>query len=1039
MKGLFKYFFLAASTLGVMVGVSSCTQKEQKYVKGEFDFTVELKSGRANKVYLNVYQEEGTRDRIVQRQANNDGTERHYRYTVRDTTYGEEEIIGEDYITVDEEGYITPLQLTVVPIPVTVKELESEITRNIKISVINKNPNANSGANYSTNSEQRTEILGKLESFAMNNFLTGITLFENGGYIRYSSRVGLPTEDYIPGYGFGLLSEGTLTGELSGVSNYKSYLQSATSSETYTINAWNATGSQVGDLNGYITSSYWSIKLDPTDNTKYVWYPQLAKDTVVRNDLENGGTHTVENTRPVPVNNNGTLVTKETKNEKGLYRRWRVYVKTNEIAYRTASSGSSYNNRAVELADYEFVYKLLLTQASALTRGSELASDTSYGIKGGYSYFRNTKEITAAKATELWNRMKTEGTLGIKTGTSDELGNGAYIEFELINPVDDFTAMYTLSSSLYSPLPESFMNTIGGDNGWITAGKLYGTWGGAPAGYDDTAWITSKTLCLGPFYIERWDLGSQIVFARNGSWYETQPAGGDRYHIPGVHISVETAATRDPDWIYKMFNKGKLDSCALPKSVLEKTGPKTTDKQAKGDSTFKLNVNSCTQERSDYLFGKNGVISKHSTPRTVHPWMSNNNFLRGIFWSIDRYTFAKKRGVRPSYEYFADSYLSNPDEGESYNTTDAHKEALRDFGINLDIEDDDDPEKYGFNRDKAVAYFQTAIDELLESGGIKKLGTASNPTKLTIDIWWMYQSDIEDYGKDIKNFLNDVFNDPDICSNRARLNIKNHAVTQWEQVYNDHLMTGDFDLGFGAISGNSLNPLNFMEVLRSDNSSGFTLNWGTDTGKISDTYPINYDGKEWTYDSLWAAGDHGVIAKDGEEVKAVESGYMTAPRKLSNINEFIEGGNIAAAGGILYIPFNFVAVTEGVEFDIDRVQLYLLGTESYAVDPSNLVIKYKTDGSIDHLEITIPAADAAQINTRLFEDNELQDQIDDLDPVKDAEKIANLQTPFKYSNYNVFWVVEVYYNLTISGTMPTESVYYIAKNEGEVERSFARM
>ena len=1028
------YVFLATSALAMTLGIASCT-KETPAPKGEFSFTAELESGRVNKVYLNVYQETGEKDRIIIHEANKKG-DTNYTFTVR----GE----GLDYIDVDRNGYIEPLQLTTSAVSVIVRETNSNITANVKINVINKMPNANSGANYSTDKEDRTNILGELEGFAMKNFLTGITLFENGGYIRYSDRArsGLPTDDYIVGYGFGLLAEGRISGSLPGDVTYPTYLHSATSSETYTINAWNATGSQVSDLNSYITSSYWSMKLDPEDSTRAIWYPLLAKDTVTRYKLDGDGafdeTETVTNNRPVPVDNSGNLVNKNTMNEKGLYRRWRVYVKTNEIAYRTAAGGQ-FNNRAVQLEDYEFVFKLLLTQATALTRGSELASDTSYGIKGGYSYFRNTKEITAARATEQWERMKNNGSLGIKTGTDTALNNGApYIEFELINPVDDFTAMYTLSSSLYSPLPEAFMNTVGGDNGWITAGKLYGTWGGAPAGVDDTQWITSKTLCLSPFYIERWDLGSQIVFARNNSWYETEPAGGDRYHIPGVHISIETAATKDPDWIYKLFNKGKLDSCGLPKSVLEKTGPKSTDKQAKGDSTFKLNVNSCTQEMSDYLFGRNGVISKHSTPRTVKPWMSNNNFLRGLFWSIERDTFAAKRGVRPSYEYFADSYMSNPDENESYNTTDAHKDALRDFGIDPDIDDPEDRRQYGYDFDRAVTYFQAAVDELVQNGGIKKLGTAGNPTKLNIDIWWMYQSDIEDYGKDIKNYFEAAFNHPDVCSGRAKLVVNNFAVTQWEQVYNDHLMTGDYDLGFGAISGNSLNPLNFLEVLRSDNSSGFTLNWGTDTGKIDEANPIVYDGKEWTFDSLWAAGDHGVIAKDGEEVKAVEAGYMTAPRTLEDISQFIEGGDMSE-GGILYIPFNFVKVTEGVEFDITSVKLYLLGTEAYAVDPSDLEIKYDEQGNVDHLEITISAEDAASINQSLFENNELQDQIDELDPAKDAEKIADLRVPFKYSKYNIFWAVEVYYDLTISGTMPTENVYYIARNEQEVERAFARM
>ena len=35
--------------------------------------------------------------------------------------------------------------------------------------------------------DERAEILGKLESYAMNNNLTGITLYEDGGYAMYNT------------------------------------------------------------------------------------------------------------------------------------------------------------------------------------------------------------------------------------------------------------------------------------------------------------------------------------------------------------------------------------------------------------------------------------------------------------------------------------------------------------------------------------------------------------------------------------------------------------------------------------------------------------------------------------------------------------------------------------------------------------------------------------------------------------------------------------------------------------------------------------
>ena len=1066
-----RYLFLTASALSIMFGLASCGDAPST-PQADFDFTVELNHKRT-KVYLNEYKEhpETFDDHIVVHESNKaPGVT--YNYTYRVKSGGSSE-----YVAVDSRGYITPKKLTDETMPtvkIQVYEATSDITRTISFQITNRNPAANAGANYSSSKEEKNTILGELESFAMNNFLTGITLFENGGWVRYSNRVKLGTETFVAGYGFGLLSEGSLNGTLPGITDsWPNYLRSATSSETYSINAWNAEGSQISDLNSYITSGFWGTRLDES-RTSYEWYPALAKDTVVRYDLDATGdstsTKTVQNNRPVPVDDKGNLITHKTKNEKGLYRRWRVYVKTSEVSYRTMAN-NGYDKRPVELEDYVFPFKMLLTQACGTFRGAELASDTSYGIKGGYTYFRNTKETTPSKADAEFNRVtnydpetgvrKFGGELGISTGKSDELGNGEYIEFELINPIDDFTAMYTLSSSLYSPLPESFMvNLPENNNSWISAAKNYGEYGKKPQAEDDTNWFRRNMLCIGPFYLERWDTNSQIIFKQNDEWFEHTATVNPRYHIPGVHISIESKAQKDADHVWNLFNKGKLDSAGIPKSYLESKDHDPVpeagkqDKKTRGDSTFKLNVNSCNQEMSDYLFGPEGKIEKHNPGRKVKPWMANNDFLRGLFWSIKRKDFAEARGVNPSYEYFADAYLTdienpnyNPEtdpvedkyKSVSYNTTDEHKRALTSF-LGFDPTSpawrDTDDAKYGYSNGTAVQYFQTAVSELVKSGDIV-LGTKSTPTEITIEVWWMYQSDIDEYGKDIKNYFEEAFNDNDVANSCVKLNVINDNVTDWQDVYKKHLMTGEFDLGFGAISGNTLNPLNFLEVLRSDNSSGFTLNWGCDTSKVSETYPIIYDGQEWSFDALWAAGDHGVIAQEGEEVKAVKHGYMKAPRDLDDPTKVLEGGDLSQ-GGILQIPFEFVEVENGVEFEITKIQVYLPGTDNLVLtkDDAELNIIKDGTGKVTFIEVSISKAIGEDINSRLFEANDLQDAYD---RETDPEKKADIAKPFKMTKYNLYWAVEVYYDLKITGAMPVENVYYIAASESDVERSFARL
>lgn len=83
------------------------------------------------------------------------------------------------------------------------------------------------------------------------------------------------------------------------------------------------------------------------------------------------------------------------------------------------------------------------------------------------------------------------------------------------------------------------------------------------------------------------------------------------------------------------------------------------------------------------------------------------------------------------------------------------------------------------------------------------------------------------------------------------------------------MKSGTYDMAFGAVSGNSLNPLNFAEVLKSDNSSGFTLNWGPDTSKV--TNEIVYDGKVWSFDGLWQAADSAAILSEAGQVAKLEN------------------------------------------------------------------------------------------------------------------------------------------------------------------------
>ena len=983
------------------VSVAGCTPFWKRNKGGEeeqetlyFSFSVGLKSG-ANIIQL------GNNGESVSVYDNGiDTAERSYSYTSTDASVA----------TIDQNGKITPIKEGRVNFKVT--EAKSGETKTLKKDVvIAKSANAFSGGqNYSggTTDEElakRAEILGKLEKYAMDTHLTGITLFENGGLVKYSSRVQIPTKgkQFVEGYGFGILSDGTLNGTLSGNDggqNFPTFYHSAIGQDSLKINQYSATGSQVSDLASYISSSYWGTKLNNAKDN-YEWYPLLATDEVKVPTFAADGTvasyaaTATRNNEPIPA---------EAPNPTNLYKKWRIYVKTDgvngaNLKFTTASEslqGKGFNNRGVTIDDYMFIYQLLFTGSNNIIRGTEMANDTSYGIRGAQRFFNETKgNETDAEKVAKWNEYISSGKLGLSSGSDI---NGAYIDIELINAIDAFTAMYTLSSNLTSPLPkELFIGSSAIKSTMKESIKVYGTFDNG----GDNA-ILDKTLCLGAYTLTRWAKNSEIVFTRNDNWFEV----GERYKIPGVYFRViDTSTDTEKNW--KQLEAGNLDSAGVPTSKVEENRGREGVYETKGDATFKLNVNSCTQDEWNKLFGAQGSVKPNAPYWECKPWMSNSDFLDGLFFSIDREQFAKKRGVNPSTDYFSNAYqMRNSTGGSSYNSTDAHKEAVKGYS-----------ENYGYSLNKAIDCFRNAVKQLSQQGKLVLGPNKANPTVINIHIRWMYQTDIKEYGEDIKFYFEKAFNDDAVCGGKVKLEVKQDAVTNWEDVYNVYMMQGNFDLGFGAISGNTYNPLNFMEVLKSDNSSSFTLNWGNDTSKVDEKNPIIYDGKKWSFDALWEVADHGGIVENGEKIDPVRYCNANYPTKLDGTGREANLEN----GFKIEFPVDFAefnAEGSSAVFDINRMDCYVFGR-------GNITLAEKGDGNLVYdknnkvIRVTVSKAKAEEIEAAII----------DTQGYKDTDAEAWHKHPFNMSRLDQLFTWELYYELSINGGSASVSYFPVSASD----------
>ncbi len=198
-------------------------------------------------------------------------------------------------------------------------------------------PLANGLVSYADqDNEERVNMLSILETYGTRNGITGLPLFEDGVTQLFNERVTTGTENYIIGYGFGTLKEGSITADLEYESNpeWKRYYHTLNASDPGTLNYLNDKGSEVGDFYDYIAASYFDIFMNETKDG-YEWVPVLAMEKpVALNDDDGNGTAT----------------------------KWRFQVRTGKegLKYTTGSqmeSRAAFNNREVELEDYLTPFK----------------------------------------------------------------------------------------------------------------------------------------------------------------------------------------------------------------------------------------------------------------------------------------------------------------------------------------------------------------------------------------------------------------------------------------------------------------------------------------------------------------------------------------------------------------------------------------------------------------------------------------------------------------------------------------------------------
>lgn len=694
---------------------------------------------------------------------------------------------------------------------------------------------ANGQKDFSLSSfAEKGKILGQLEKYAQDEFIAGIPMYDSSGNILYNSRLTIPSDKFIPNYGFGV-SEGTIGSPLTAtqepVEAYRSYFHSWQQTEPVTLNYMNDQTSVVSDIASLFTSSYFGTRFNST-KTGYEWYPVLSTTN-----------------RPIALDTNAPTVGGQTYSFK-----WRVKLLTgNTLKYSTLSQVpaiKAFDGRAVELADYLTPFKLMLEEN--WVRATDLGSETS-GFKGVDKFLDG--EISFAEIE------------GIKLNVAENS-----IDFEFNSIKSSFYAMYSLSSSLYSPIPQAFINalaTLPGKDPLLSGADMFGL----PTKIVDTI------LSLGVYEVQEWQPLKQIVFKKNAEFLASETA---RFSFQGYMYTIIPGGINTA---FSEFLAGKLDAATIPATRLQefKTDPRR--RQTLGSTTFKIQVNATTQARWEELFGVTGSVLQ--TPESdyydVKPIMSNKDFLNGLYFAINRQDLANFTGRNPAPEFFSDAYMIDPEAGLSWRDSNEGKAAYQNRL----------PNTQGYSRELSKAYFRRALTALTTgSNPAYTIGTASNPTTITLDIHMQTQASIEQEGTKIKDYIETVFN---TLNPGVKLSLNLFATANWYDVYYNSMLTGQFDMAIGAISGNTLDPLNFMDVLASDQRSTFTLSWGPDTN--SATQSIQYENNAFSYDALFEASQKETLVLGGKTAKFAENLRAT----ITNDDELVEDGlyDLTVTGNLL--------------------------------------------------------------------------------------------------------------------------------------------
>lgn len=414
-------------------------------------------------------------------------------------------------------------------------------------------------------------------------------------------------------------------------------------------------------------------------------------------------------------------------------------------------------------------------------------------ISGGGHFWSASQEIVNARAYYDEEEGIEWEDVGIK------LIDEYTFEFEFVDLMDEWSVRYWLGSFVMTPINFELYESLAD-----------------PAQYGTTPETTAYN---GRFKIDVWEPGVIIRYSENEGFHDPDRTFYTHYLfriIPDAEIR------------FLEFIDGQLDAVGVPGGQYDAYAEDERMRRIPGATTFRLMYNGLgTVERQQEQFPGSTYVPE--------PIMAYQDFRDAMFHVIERDHLAEVvlRTSQTQMYYFTDAYLVDAQEGIPFRM---HRFADM-------VSEGFSPESHGYDSEFAQLLFEFAARDAIADGHYRKIDV------ILLSLYVFSGSEAQiNFGMYVKDQFEENFV---LIDAEEEINIRVSVQViprEFPAIYFDYMMTGDFDLAIGGISGSALNAASFLDVFCSDNRGGFTLVWGIDTSQpeIEITWGVWDDvAEEW--------------------------------------------------------------------------------------------------------------------------------------------------------------------------------------------------